>query len=92
MWADLAGSTTLTVGLALTRTSDREQIQEPRPSQRAQPVRPNGTDAATAAHMAIDAQVVSSRMFTIVGITTIHADPAGAGWADAFGAEDQQSA
>ena len=41
--------------------------------------------------MAIDALVVSSRMFTIVGITTIHADPAGAGWADAFGAEVQQS-
>jgi len=37
--------------------------------------------------MAIDAPVVSSRMSTTVGTTTIRAGHAGAGWADAFGAE-----
>ena len=42
--------------------------------------------------MAIDALVVWNRTFTIVVTTTIRADLAGAGWADASGAEARPNA
>lgn len=44
------------------------------------------------APMVIDALVVWNRTFTIVVTTTIRADLAGAGWADASGAEARPNA